>query len=51
MEGFTPNYMKRVIDHFPRQGDREPWTNVQSYANDKRIFRKAPVDDGVMCFE
>ena len=48
--GFTPGYMERVVDRFPRQGDRDPWQNIQSYARDKRILGRAPVDDGVMQF-
>ncbi|MEK7295391.1 MAG: NAD(P)/FAD-dependent oxidoreductase [Actinomycetota bacterium] len=50
IEGFTPNYMKRVMHLFPRQGDREPWINPQNYGRDKKMFRHGPVDDGVMTF-
>jgi len=48
--GFTPGYMERAKHRFPRQGDRDPWRNIQSYARDKRILGRAPVDDGVMRF-
>ena len=34
----------------PRQGDHEPWVNPQDYGKDKKMFRKEPVDDGVMQF-
>lgn len=50
IDGFTPNYMKRVMHLFPRQGDREPWINPQNYGRDKNMFRNGPVDDGVMTF-
>jgi len=47
---FSSGYMQRVMHKFPKQGDREPWINPQSYMRDKKLFRKAPVDDGVMRF-
>lgn len=50
IDGFTPNYMTRVMHRFPRQGDRAPWLNPQNYAKDVELYRKAPVDDGVMQF-
>lgn len=50
IDGFTPNYMKRVMHLFPRQGDREPWINPQNYGRDKKMFRRGRVDDGVMTF-
>ena len=34
----------------PKQGDREPWIHPQNYTRDKKLFRKEPVDDGVMRF-
>ena len=50
IEGFTPNYMTRVMHMFPRQGDREPWVNPQNFKRDRKMFRDDPVDDGVMTF-
>jgi cation diffusion facilitator CzcD-associated flavoprotein CzcO len=50
VDNFAPGYIRRVIDRLPRQGDRPPWTNPQSYGRDRRSFRRAPVDDGVMRF-
>lgn len=50
IDGFTPNYMKRVMHMLPRQGDREPWLNPQNYGLDKKMFRRGRVDDGVMTF-
>ena len=47
---FTSGYMQRVMHLFPRQGDREPWLNPQSYTRDKKMFRKSAIDDGVMQF-
>jgi cation diffusion facilitator CzcD-associated flavoprotein CzcO len=50
IDGFTPNYMTRVMDRFPRQGDRAPWINPQRLATDRRMFLDDPVDDGAMVF-
>jgi monooxygenase len=50
LEGFSSGYMKRMMHKMPKQGDREPWINPQNYELDKKMFRKSPVDDGVMQF-
>ncbi len=50
IDDFTSGYMQRVMHLFPRQGDREPWINPQNYGRDKKMFRRSPVDDGVMTF-
>ena len=50
IDGFSAGYMQRVMHLFPRQGDREPWINPQNYTADKKLFRKAPLEDGVMRF-
>lgn len=50
IESFSPGYMRRFMDKMPKQGDHEPWVNPQNYASDKKMFRKAPIDDGVIVF-
>lgn len=50
IEDFSAGYMERVMHLFPRQGDREPWINPQNFKRDKKMFRKSPIDDGVMVF-
>ncbi len=50
LDHLTSGYVRRAADRFPRQGDREPWVNPQDYAKDKKLFRRSPVDDGVMTF-
>jgi cation diffusion facilitator CzcD-associated flavoprotein CzcO len=50
LDHLTSGYVQRAADRYPKQGDREPWINPQDYAKDKKMFRKAPVDDGVMTF-
>ncbi len=51
IEDFTPNYMKRVMHLFPKQGDREPWLNTQDYRRDRKMIRKAPLEDGALIFD
>lgn len=48
---FTSGYMQRSMHLFPKQGDREPWLNTQNYLRDRKMIRKAPIDDGVLRFE
>ena len=50
IDGFSAGYMERSMDQMPHQGDRDPWINPQNYGADKKLFRKAPLDDGVMQF-
>jgi monooxygenase len=50
IDDFTSGYMQRVMPLLPRQGDRAPWVNTQSYSADKKLFRDGPVEDGVMQF-
>ncbi len=50
IEGFSSGYVQRVLHLLPKQGDREPWINPQSYKRDKKMFRKGAIDDGVMQF-
>jgi monooxygenase len=50
IDGFTSGYMQRAMHLLPKQGDHEPWINPQNYGQDKKMFRKSPVDDGVMRF-
>ena len=42
--------MRQFMDKMPKQGDHEPWVNPQNYASDKKMFRKAPINDGVIVF-
>ena len=50
IDGFSAGYMQRVMHQFPKQGNREPWINPQSYKRDKKMFRNSPLDDGAMRF-
>ena len=50
IDDFSAGYMARMMPLLPRQGDREPWINTQSYSADKKLIAKAPIVDGVMRF-
>lgn len=50
IEDFSSGYMQRMMDKFPRQGDREPWINPQDYSRDKKMFRHGPLEDGALIF-
>ncbi len=50
IDDFSPNYMKRHMHKFPMQSDKDPWINAQNYTVDKKVMRKAPIEDGVLVF-
>jgi len=50
IDDFSAGYMQRMMPMLPKQGDREPWLNTQSYSADRKLIAKAPIDDGVMQF-
>ncbi len=50
IEDFSANYMQRMMPMLPKQGDREPWINTQSYSADRALIARAPIDDDVMHF-
>jgi cation diffusion facilitator CzcD-associated flavoprotein CzcO len=47
---FAPGYMQRGTGRLPKQGDREPWLNTQSYYAEKDAFPKITFDDGALQF-
>jgi len=51
VEGFSPGYLERVARDLPKQGDREPWLNLQDYRLDRKRFLKEGFDDGALCFD
>ena len=50
IDGFSSGYVRRAMDRFPRQGDREPWVNPQNYKSDKTMIRRGEIEDGVLQF-
>ncbi|MDR3512209.1 MAG: NAD(P)/FAD-dependent oxidoreductase [Caulobacteraceae bacterium] len=51
IDDFSAGYMQRVMDRFPKQGDREPWINPQNYARDKKMIRFGALEDGALIFD
>ena len=47
---FSSGYVKRAMDHFPKQGDRMPWRLHQNYIKDIFALRHAKLEDGVLSF-
>ena len=47
---FSSGYFQRALHRFPKQGTALPWRLHQNYAKDIRLFRHAPLDDGVLRF-
>jgi cation diffusion facilitator CzcD-associated flavoprotein CzcO len=47
---FSSGYMQRRMHLFPKQGDRAPWLNTQDFSADKKMVRRAPLDDGALTF-
>ena len=50
IQDFSAGYMQRTMDLMPKQGSKDPWRNTQNYALDKKIIRKAPLEDGALLF-
>jgi cation diffusion facilitator CzcD-associated flavoprotein CzcO len=47
---FNPNYLRRVMDKMPRQGDRTPWRYMHDYWVDLDELARADLDDGALVF-
>ncbi|MEZ5492983.1 MAG: NAD(P)/FAD-dependent oxidoreductase [Gammaproteobacteria bacterium] len=50
IEDFTPGYIQRGLQEFPRQGEHLPWRNTQDYLLDRKLMKKGLADDGVLKF-
>ena len=48
--GLTSGYVRRAIDHFPKQGSKAPWVIHQNYVRDLLSLRMGRVDDGTLVF-
>ena len=51
IEGFSSGYLQRLMHLLPKQGDRLPWLNSQSYKQDKKNLRHRAIEDGVLDFQ
>ncbi|GIF74808.1 flavin-containing monooxygenase [Asanoa siamensis] len=47
---FDAGYIRRVIDHLPRQGDRLPWLTSMHYHTDVKLLRADRVTDPELHF-
>ena len=47
---FQAGYVQRVINDFPREGDREPWALKMNFLYDRKQLRKTPIEDGLLQF-
>ena len=48
IDNFSSNYMQRALHLFPKQGDREPWINPQSYPHDRKMIHHGAIEDDVL---
>jgi monooxygenase len=46
----TSGYVKRALEHLPKQGPGEPWQLKMNYARDLRSLRHGPLTDSAMEF-
>ncbi|HEX8733436.1 MAG TPA: FAD-containing monooxygenase EthA, partial [Ktedonobacterales bacterium] len=46
----TSGYVRRALDHLPRQSERAPWKSYQNYILDLVNFRLSPLEDGALVF-
>ena len=51
IDNFSSGYIQRFAHLFPKQGDREPWTNLQDYWQDRKTLRHGAIDDEVLVFD
>lgn len=51
IENFSSGYMQRSMHLFPKQSDRAPWHNPQKYSLDKKMIRRAKLEDGALSFD
>ena len=50
IEKFTPGYIQRAMESWPKQGARKPWRVYQNYIRDTISLKWAPVEDGALDF-
>lgn len=50
VEKFTPGYMQRAVDKWPKQAAKAPWRVHQNYLRDIWALKWSPLDDGGLEF-
>jgi hypothetical protein len=46
-DNFSSGYVMRGRDRMFRRGDREPWTHLKEYAQERETMPAADLDDGL----
>ena len=49
-DNFNAGYVMRSLDKMFKQGDREPWTHLQEYAEERHTLPVADLDDGTLVY-
>ncbi|SDY86621.1 Predicted flavoprotein CzcO associated with the cation diffusion facilitator CzcD [Modestobacter sp. DSM 44400] len=49
-ENFNPGYLTRSVHLMPKQGDREPWTHLHEYYEERDLLPAAGLDDGTLVY-
>lgn len=49
-ENFNPGYVLRSMHLMFRQGDREPWTHMQEYSEERTTLPTVDLDDPSLCY-
>jgi len=47
----APGYMKRGTSRLPKQGNQEPWANIQDYYAESEKIPQLSFEDGVLVFD
>jgi len=50
VQKFTPGYIQRSLESWPKQGAAAPWRVYQNYFRDTLALKWSPVDDGTLEF-
>jgi cation diffusion facilitator CzcD-associated flavoprotein CzcO len=48
---FNPGYVLRAIEELPKMGDKKPWKIKQNYFYDKKMFKRSPLNDGILEYQ
>jgi monooxygenase len=49
-ENFNPGYVLRSAHRMFQQGDREPWTHLHEYVEERQLLPAADLDDGSLVY-
>jgi monooxygenase len=49
-ENFNPGYVLRSAHRMYKQGDREPWTHLHEYVEERQLLPAADLDDGSLVY-